>query len=180
MVFLRLGMMAFLANHPLSLGGLVLLLRLLVVGVVGVLYRAFLSVVLLLVFVGGLLVAFGYAVALASNPMFGLSGLAGEKSFRGVKLLFSRCFIILAFIRFFYLGFEGWGGVLGFDMGQARWAIQSSEGLRVGREWGGVLVFLGALLFFAIVAVVSMCSHYRGALIQFKREVSGEWVGSIL
>ena len=59
-----------LAIYPLALGGLILLISLLVLCLVSCLYSVFYGLVLLLVFVGGLLVAFGYAVALASNPVF--------------------------------------------------------------------------------------------------------------
>lgn len=64
------GIIICLTIYPLALGGIVLVMRLLIFIVIRMYYRVLFGAILLLVFVGGLLVAFGYAIALAPNPMF--------------------------------------------------------------------------------------------------------------
>ena len=93
------------AQYPLALGGLILLLRGLVVVLRRYVIRVFYRIVLLLVFVGGLLVAFGYAVALASNPVFRLFK-KDEAVFNFYILGGFFVFLTMRFILFYSMGFN--------------------------------------------------------------------------
>jgi len=94
-VFIRFLVMCFfmgLTEFPLSLGARIFLIRFIIILLTRVNFEVFLGLILLLVFVGGLLVAFGYAVALASNPVFRrkfiISFKTINKALRGVILVF--------------------------------------------------------------------------------------------
>lgn len=117
-----------LAVYPLVLGGCILLIRLAIVGIITFKFRVFYGLVLLLIFVGGLLVAFGYAVALASNPFFGVSNRVREKS-RIFLVFCSLGFLTLLYFSFYYFEFE-----VGLDFGAMVNFFQRELSLYVGFE----------------------------------------------
>ena len=164
-VILILTSILSMAVYPIALGGLVLIIRFLVLGFICVRVSAFYRLVLLLVFVGGLLVAFGYAIALASNPVFTRTEAGG--SYFGVKKFLGRVLVIRRFLGLFLLR-DLW---LGLTLGNIEFNFQRRWETFISRDWGVLVVLIGGLLFVNIVSVVRICSYYKGALVEFSRRL---------
>lgn len=158
-----LGMLISLIVYPLALGGCIFVLSFIISFFIRVEFRVFTGIILILVFVGGLLVAFGYAISLASNPVFGLE----ENRYLAKNSLKLFIFLSLSFYALLYFLFRelSYFGRRLIEGGFQRFYIRRNEIL----SWGSIVVCLGLLLLITIVGVVFICSNYKGALVEFKK-----------
>nr|YP_009344618.1 NADH dehydrogenase subunit 6 [Panopea abrupta]APU51879.1 NADH dehydrogenase subunit 6 [Panopea abrupta] len=155
-LFIVLGAMS--SSHPLVLGGMLLLLSLFSVLYMVMKISSLVGLFLFLVFIGGLLVLFSYVVSLSSNPF--ISGKVSELT----HLLFGM--VLLGVLGFSMLSLclysVGVGGVVSVLVGAFQWL----KLVVVSKLWLKMIIFLSLLLFLSMVAVVNVCSSFKGALIK--------------
>ena len=147
---------------PIALGGIILISRLIISLILRVKFSVFSGVVLVLIFVGGLLVAFGYSISLASNPIFGIKeGEAAENIY--IKFFFFPIFVFFSFFLFSFTEIR----VISTSLIDLSFQGTLSSILAT-QEWGGIALFLVFLLLICIIGVVTICIKYKGALISFE------------
>nr|UBD07206.1 NADH dehydrogenase subunit 6 [Otophryne sp. AF3571] len=117
----------------------------------------FLSLVLFLVYLGGMMVVFGYSAALVAEPYPEAWGSAGVLSYLGVYVLLV------------VLGWLLWGGEEGKKIdsgGKAEGVVEEWWGVCGIFEGGGWVLFAGgwALLLTLFVVLEIVRGHYSGAL----------------
>lgn len=143
--------------QPLSLGLTIMVLRVYSCLLIGFELSSWFGYVMFLIYVGGLLVIFSYVAALSPNSFFS-----------GARNLF--LFIVRGFIFFCVYGlnwFSRGRKIRDFD-GTYTHIRERSSGALMCRNYNfGILVFLGVILFLALVAVVKVCFQQEAPLRPF-------------
>ena len=157
-MILVLGLFIWLAEHPLSVGGLVLFLYIMGRVVVGIRIRFVVGVFLFLTGVRGIMVAFLYVVALCPNPVF--IGREGEIVY-GYLVSIISLFSLLG--PCLVIGFSRTMG-LGTEMRRLSESIQWLRDPCMSAGLAYLMPFLGLLLFLCIVRVVALCGQQKQCL----------------
>lgn len=125
--------------QPLSLGVAIMILRISISLFIGFIGFSIFGFILFLVFVGGLLVMFGYVIVLIPNMSFGLS---------------SYFFLFLFFPAFLWSDFDFFFSGLDFGF--------------LFRDFGFLLYLgLALILLFCLIVVVKVCYFHSGSLRPF-------------
>uniref|UniRef100_UPI0030FE0272 NADH dehydrogenase subunit 6 n=1 Tax=Thyasira tokunagai TaxID=3055801 RepID=UPI0030FE0272 len=150
----------FFAQHPFSLGAIMLLMSILLGGLISSLMGSWYGFILFLIFVGGLLVLFAYTCAL--TPMF----MGYKKSHKNVGGVFlSFLLIIIYFLVLSGFGTEFLDG-LGFGSG-----VSMSWGVLVTSfVWDVSIVWLVSVLFLAMILVAHICKKQGFPLRAFSKK----------
>lgn len=146
--------------YPLGLGGVIFISSLVIVRIIALKVRVFFSITLFIIFVGGLLVAFGYSASLAPNPLFVI-----KDNLRRGKIWFVIYSILFTGVSLVILYFSGFFYFVPRIRGLVRF---QSIGFLSEVIWRSLVVVMGVVLLVVIVGVVCMCNKYVGALINFR------------
>ena len=155
---LSFGLLMWLVEHPLSVGGLILFLYMVGSVLVGFRIRFVVGVFLFLTGVSGIIVAFLYVVALCPNPAF-------INVDRGVG--YAQIFMLVGLISFV-------GPLVVIVVRRSIGMGTEVEGLSESLQWirdpcicaglANLIPFLGFLLFLCIVSVVMLCGQQKQCL----------------
>nr|YP_010943505.1 NADH dehydrogenase subunit 6 [Mactra alta]WLS55685.1 NADH dehydrogenase subunit 6 [Mactra alta] len=138
-------------NHPIYLGGVLMVFGIFSTFVVCFYVSPLVGVCSFLVLVGGVLVVFSYSVALV--PFYKKDHFEVKK-FSASKLVVKNLLIFASWV---------------FCMSQVEGSSFSfffSSSLYFGDYWSKMVMFLGLYLLFAMIAAARMCSAYKGALVR--------------
>lgn len=143
--------------QPLSLGLNIMVLSMFSCLLVGFEISRWYGYIIFLIYVGGLLVIFSYVAALTPNSFF--SGV------RNLLLFFLR--LVVFFSTYMFNWFSRRTKFVRADM-KITFVNEGSRGSLICRNYNfGVLVFLGVILFLALVAVVKICFSQKAPLRPF-------------
>nr|UPX89136.1 NADH dehydrogenase subunit 6 [Bankia sp. TBF03] len=163
-----------LLKHPLDVSACLMLAGSIGAGVLSFTASCLMGFALFMVMVGGVLVFLAFCVALVPYSK-GVSSYLGESRF-----------ITLSGLAFWFVVSAGFAclvmldPVSGFLSGHG-YFFRSGESFVCCREWGVVMVILGAYLLAAIIVGVSVSSKYSGALVNkswHKAPVNSELLSS--
>nr|AQZ26104.1 NADH dehydrogenase subunit 6 [Semelidae sp. STW-2017] len=157
-MMLVLSMFLWLAKHPLSVGGGILLLYMAGSALVSLVVSFVVGIFLFLTGVSGMMVAFLYVVALCPNPIFDVS-----KESLSLKNFICVVILIVIFMPIIFMWFSVSNGNNpnnGVTSDNYQWLNDPSM-------FGGLaelMPFLGLLLFLCMVSVVVLCGRQKQCL----------------
>nr|YP_006073354.1 NADH dehydrogenase subunit 6 [Solemya velum]AFG18174.1 NADH dehydrogenase subunit 6 [Solemya velum]AGI98163.1 NADH dehydrogenase subunit 6 [Solemya velum] len=143
--------------QPLSLGLNIMVLSVFSCLLVGFEMSSWYGYIMFLIYVGGLLVMFSYVAALTPNSFF--SGVS--------NLLLFFLSLVVFFSTYMFNWFSSSTKFVSADMKMTFVNEGSSGSLMCSNYNFGVLVFLGVILFLALVAVVKICFSQKAPLRPF-------------
>nr|YP_006576381.1 NADH dehydrogenase subunit 6 [Iridona iridescens]AEV94275.1 NADH dehydrogenase subunit 6 [Iridona iridescens] len=157
-MLLVFGMFMWLAEHPLSVGALILFLYMVGSLMVGFSVSFVVGVFLFLTGVSGMMVAFLYVVALCPNPVF--SDRDGETTYGQVVFVLS---IVSVFFPLFMI-FVGSSASMPVEMVSLWESVQWLRDPCMCAGLSDLMPFLGLLLFLCMVSVVMLCGQQKQSL----------------
>lgn len=156
-IILGSSILFFLMNQPLSIGLRLLLLSIFVSIFLGIVVSRWIGYVLFLVYVGGLLVIFGYIAVCSPNVLYSRNLIIRSIGFASALL-----FIVFVFIY-----------------GLNEFIVRGGREVYRVEIYGGacthlyayrrisIILFLGLVLLLTLLAVVKVCYFFRGPLRPF-------------
>nr|ABM65766.1 NADH dehydrogenase subunit 6 [Nucula nucleus] len=144
--------------QPLSLGAWIMLIALFSSLLLGLENNSWFGYVLFLMYVGGLLIKFAYAVALAPNMIF--------YGFNSAKMAMMTFFTILALTLSTYTPYSKLGEPAIKFINEI---FESISGLLIVAYNTSIFIGLSIILFIALIAVVKVCYFQEGPLRSFKQ-----------
>lgn len=146
---LSITLTIILANSPLTLGLWILIIALIISFNIGFNISSWFAFIIFLIYIGGILVIFAYFSALSPNQPLEIAKITAALAFSLIILsLFSITFLKI-------------------DPSFSRITLTSSIDLIFFPQNIPILLFLAAVLFFILVAVVKIASINTGALRHF-------------